>query len=133
MRKTWILLGLCLLLCSKIFAVAPFPAVIEYSYEITNETGYPSSFVIPTTSIRPNVDKITKYEILPIDNEKNSEIYIALFDDTTVAMSGEKLGEKEARDGGSAGERFIRPKKVLNGVVVRQGANTRAIIYFIRE
>lgn len=108
------------------------PGDKEYEYTISNPNGTKQTTVIPITSIRPGVDKITAYEV-QAKAEGNSETYIGVYDDTTLACTGEKLGEKEATSKGSAGERFKRGKKIANGVVVIQGANTDAIIYFVRE
>ena len=107
-------------------------AVTEYEYTISNNSGTGRATAIPITSIRPNVDKITAYEVVA-KASGNSETYIGVYDGTTVACSGEKFGEKEATSKGSAGERFERPKKIVNGVTVIQGANTDAIVYFIKE
>lgn len=106
-------------------------AVYEYSYCIRNNTPTSKTQVIPVTSIRPKIDKLTAYVVTPI--QSSAESAIAVFDDTTVRCTGEKLGEKESLRGGSAGERFKRPKEIANGVVVHQGAFTDAIIFFIRE
>ena len=110
-------------------------AIQEYEYSIVNDTGVKKTTVIPITSIRPLVDKITGYAVTPNFNGGGSETYIGIYDDTTVACVGEKFGEMETPNATAliAGENFMRPKKITNGVVVIQGANTTAIVYFTGE
>jgi len=113
-------------------------AVQEYSYQnasMRNDTATSKTTIIPTGSIRPGIDKLTAYEVLPLEGKASSEIVIGVFDGTDVLLTGEKLGEKEAqtKTGGSAGERFMRPKKIVNGLVVQQGAFSQTILYFVRQ
>ena len=74
---------------------------------------------------------------MPIEGRPglSAEAVIGIFDGTDVLLTGEKLGEREAPNtvGSSAGERFVRPKKIVNGLVVQQGAFSIAGIYFVRE
>ena len=106
---------------------------LVYSVEIRNNTGSASSYVVPITTIRPKVDKLVGYEVMPIDGHANAECFVGIFDDTTVAMVGEILGEKESDNNGSIGEAWPRGKKIVNGIVTRQGAYTDLILYFIRK
>ena len=145
-----ILLGLMglFLVCGVCFADGNPTAIMEYEYTIKNDSPIGITTIIPTTSIRPGVDKITAYEVLPYSSSTatlpypwtaKSEVVIGLFDATDVVLTAnttEKIGEKEANNSASpssAGERFERPKKVANGVVTTQGAFTSATIFFIRE
>lgn len=115
------------------YSVEAPTAITEYSYTIRNTSGEAYGFVIPTTSIRPNVDKITGFSVIGLD-PVSTENWATLYDDTTLAMSGEKLGEAEAPTGKSVNEDYRdRPKKIANGVVTQQGARTDLIVCFIRQ
>lgn len=112
----------------------------EYHVNIRNTTGGALASIIPITTIRPKIDKLVGYVAMPINNgtnadgdKINTETFVALFDGTSVAMSGECFGEEEARGSESVGERWARGRWIVNGVVVWQGANTDMNIYFIRR
>lgn len=108
-------------------------AINEYTYTFNNNTANPSQHTISTAIIRPDVDKITAYEVVPYPTDALAcERLIAVYDSTTLAANQELIGEKEASTG-SAGERFNRPRKINNAISFVQGAYTTAIISFIRE
>jgi hypothetical protein len=135
MRKIVSALVLVMCFVSISFADGNPTAVNEYTYIINNKTGSAVTNLIPITIIRPGVDKITAYKVIPWDGGPgtgNAELKIAVFDNTTVNANSELIAEDE-KSGVSAGERFDRPRKILNGIWVVQGANTTAIISFIRE
>jgi len=133
MKKFLVILLLCVVLFGgKAFAIEPVTAAIVYEYDISNDSGGPLTTLIPTYAIRPNVDKIVGYTVMPTEGQVNTESYVGLYDTTSSALSGEKLGELEASDNASKNDHFIRPKKILNGVGVRQGARTTVIVFFIR-
>jgi len=134
MRKILGVLVLAVLFVSLAFADGNPTAITEYSYEILNNSGTDAlTRIIPTTSIRPGIDKIVAFEVTALPGLPGAECWAALFDDTTIAATGEKLGEKEAANGYTATERFPRPKMIANGVVSMQGVHTRLTIYFVRE
>ena len=103
-----------------------------YSYYVENDTSNALTTIIPVTSIRPNVDKIVGYDLLPL-NPGNNETFVGLFDGTDEQLSGECFGEKEAVAGGSANDYWPRGKKIVDGVVTRQGTNTVLQLLFIRQ
>ena len=107
----------------------------EYSVNIRNNTGEPLDFLIPTTTIRPKIDKITGYDCSTLaPSGANTETWVSMFDSTDSLMTGEVLGEQEGTGGQeSIGDRWPRGKKIANGVSIRQGAFTDLIIYFIKE
>jgi len=118
---------------SHCFAEDIDTATTEYSYEIFNKTGVTKVTAIPTTSIRPTYDKLKAYEGIVYDPTLNAERFVAVYDDTSLAYTGERLGEKEGTGWESFGERWIRGKMIYNGIVVVQGANTVVTLYFVRK
>lgn len=106
-----------------------------YEYRIDNATGEAITTVIPTTSIRPDVDKIVGYDCCPYYMDPtvaNTETFMSVFDGTDKQLSGECFGENEKSTGNSINELFYTPRKIGSGVVVRQGSNTISRVYFIR-
>ena len=109
-------------------------AVKEYTYTIINNATTPKTTLISTSIVRPNVDKITAYRVIPAVAGSNGELNIALYDSATVNANSELVGEDEnSSTGNSAGERLFRPRKILNGIWVYQGAMSTAIISFVKE
>ena len=107
---------------------------LEYSINIKNKGGEPLTSIIPTTTLRPKIDKLVGYSCIPYDGSLHSEVYIGIFDGTDVQLSGECFGEDEAdNDNGGIKDGWPRGKKIVDGVVTRQGANTDLQLYFIRE
>lgn len=103
-----------------------------YSFGILNKGGPNKITVIPTTSIRPGVDKIIGYSVMPAVPGP-AELYIGIFDQTNKWLSGEVIAENEANTPWGTGELWPFGKWIFNGVVVNQGANTQVQIYFISE
>lgn len=130
MRKGLFLVIVLMLLVSRVDAMV---AETVYEVRIRNDSGEPKFYSIPVTTIRPEVDKFVGYEVMPLTSG-NTETYVVIFDSTSALVIGEILGEKEAAAGWSAGDWFgERPKKIANGVSLRQGAFTEAVVYFIRR
>ena len=103
-----------------------------YSYGLKNNTGVALTTIIPVTSIRPNVDKIIGYSVMPID-KNTAECYIGIFDGTDVLLTGEVFAENEAPQGSGVAELWEYGKSISLGVVVRQGAKTQVQVYFVKE
>lgn len=107
-----------------------------YEYRIVNTSGVALTTAIPTTAIRPVVDKLVGYRILQA-NSGATDGYCGLYDGTDYASTdftlGECFGESETTTGYSDGEEWFCPKKIASGVIVQQGANTIVIVYFIRS
>jgi hypothetical protein len=106
-----------------------------YSYGVKNtSTTLHQTTIVPTTSIRPLVDKIIGYSIMPL-NGNNAESIIGIFDGTDVQLTGEVFAESESEAARAAGksELWAYGKSIALGIVLRQGANTQAQIYFIRK
>ena len=109
-----------------------------YSLEIKNVSGERLTYVIPTTTIRPGIDKLYGYRIMPagvspILHGNSTESYVGIFDGTTVELNGECFDENEANDTGACGEVWPRGKKIVYGVVTNQGTNTILQVYWIRK
>ena len=110
-----------------------FTASQEYSYVIENTTVGSKCHIIPITSIRPKVDKLVAYRVSPCTGATACEVVASIFDGTDVTLSGELLGESESVAPTTAGERWVRPKKIVNGLVTLQGARTVLTLFFVRE
>lgn len=103
-----------------------------YSFEINNDTPNYRTTLIPVTTIRPGVDKVVGYQMLPYKNATTGELLIGLYDSIDNFLSGELLGENESAFPYGIVEWFPYPKKIQNGVVVRQGSWSTVIVYFVR-
>jgi hypothetical protein len=88
--------------------------------------------IIPVTTIRPKVDKVIGYSIMP-RNANGAETFIGIFDGTDVLLTGECLAEAEAPNLMGKNELWPFGKQVAEGVVVQQGANTIVQVFFVRE
>ena len=124
----------CFLISVPCFAQGDTHAKFIYTYTINNTsmTAYAQT-AIPITSIRPTTDKVIGYGIQILDPSTSSESIICVYDDTDVTLIGENIGESEAPGGGASNVWYPYPRKIENGVVVNQGVNTVATIFFIRE
>ncbi len=106
----------------------------RYSVNLRNNTGSHADFLIPTTTIRPGIDKLTGYDCFTIvESGGNTETWISIFDATDSLMTGECFGEQESSDINSIHDRWVRGLKIFNGIAVRLGAFTEAQIYFRRK
>ena len=132
MKKLLVAVAFMLFFASLVYAEGNPTAVNEYNFEIKNNTGNGKLTVIPTTIIRPKVDKITAYSVMPLWTN-TCENYVAVYDSATVNTAVEVLGERENVANTGDGERFSRPRKIVNGIVVIQGAYTVVHIHFISE
>lgn len=134
MRKVILFVIGILLIASLASAEGNPTAINEYTYTINNNTAVSKTTLIDTTIIRPKVDKISAYEITPYPSVvSKTESFIAIYDSDTVAANSELVGEQETASGYGVGKRFLRPRKIINGIWVFQGAYTTAVISFIRE
>ncbi len=131
--KKIVLLACCLLFANLTFADTGAVGETVYSYYLRNNTASSKNFLIPTTSIRPGIDKLKGYDARMINGAASAEIWISIFDATDSTMSGECLGEREANDKESIHDYWIAAKKISNGVAVTLGAYTEAQIYFVKE
>jgi hypothetical protein len=103
-----------------------------YSYGLKNTTGIMQVTTIPVTAIRPDIDKVIGYSIMPLTSA-TAECYIGIFDGTTNSLAGEVFAENEAISDKGISEIWPFGKYISEGVVVSQGANTQVQIYFVRE
>lgn len=105
--------------------------VYSIKYENTHGSNAQTS-IVPTTSIRPKVDKLIGYSIMP-RNGAGAECFIGIFDGTDVLLTGECLAEAESDNLKGRNELWPYGKWIEDGVVVQQGANTIVQIFFVRE
>jgi len=130
--KRLMMIGLVLLaFVMNVYGLTESETVYDYTIVTTN--GDYTTTVIPTTSIRPGVDKVVGYSIMRnTNNTLSSECVIAVYDSQDSTLTGEQYGECEAIDETTNGELFLKPRTVTEGVTVRQGPNTIAKVLFIR-
>jgi hypothetical protein len=124
--KRWLIVFAFLLVASSAFALDS--SDLWYTYEINNTSGSYVTTLIPTTSIRPNVDKIVGWTIQGLS--LSSENFIAVYDADSNGLHGECLGESESLPESVDGRWFTTPRKITTGVAVRQGPNTKVFVYF---
>ena len=131
MKKLFLLIVMSVLFASMAYAADDLVSFEEYNFQIINDSAMQKTTVISTDTIRPVIDKLTAYEVYLKGGQPTGEMYIAVYDNTTLASVTEVIGEKEAASGkNSEGERYVRGKKIRNGVIVVQGAYTVANIYY---
>lgn len=104
-----------------------------YSYGVTNTSGVAQTTSIPVTSIRPLVDKVIGYSLIPYNGTVTSEGYLGIFDGTDMSATAECFAENEISGTLGWNELWNYGKYISTGVTVVQGANTIVQIYFIRE
>ena len=97
------------------------------SYEIINTSGVYQITNVPTTSIIPNVHSILGFYIMP--RSINAEIVVTLYDQT-VATPDELIDEAEAAPNSGTGKWFSFPRKIEGQLSVRQGPNTKVVVFF---
>ncbi len=133
MRKIVFALLAIMVMASTAWAEGNPTAIDEYTYTFNNNSANPAAHTVSTSVIRPGVDKLTAYEVVQYpSNKTSSERLIAVYDATTIATAQELIGEKEVSSG-SAGERFVRPRKIKNAITFYQGAYTTTVVSFIKE
>jgi len=124
---------ICLLLAFN-FAYADWNGGMKkvYSVRIENVTGDRQTTIIPTTTIRPGVDKLVGWSIMPYFLSGNYESYLTIVDSTDAQLNDEVFDEVEAMSGAGA-VYWDNPRWIENGVVVSQGSNTTVQIHFIKD
>lgn len=127
-------------LCFVFVATMSFAAdvgITEYSIYFRNDTGNLADYLIPVTTVRPEVDKLTGFDCktLAITGTLpgNPETWISIFDSTDSLMTGECFGEFEANALESIHDRWPGGRKIFNGVSMRVGAKTETILHFRRK
>lgn len=100
---------------------------------LTNSTGASVQTLVPVTTIVPADHGIIGWRVTPYDVTKNSEFVVGLCDAATVATALDTTIFDEAEkslDTSMDAEWYPYPKRLTNGLVVRQGANTFVTIYY---
>jgi len=135
MKKGFMILGAILVfsMMTMCFADTGTVAITGYSVYFRNTTGEPADYIVPTTTIRPNVDKITGYDFKTLATGGNPETWVSIFDSTDALMTGECFGEFEADGKESISDRWPRGRNIFNGISIRVGAVTEGHIYFRRD
>jgi hypothetical protein len=102
------------------------------TYISDNTTGTYKVTYADKTTIVPGTAHILGYSIMKLNGE-NSEILAALHDSeiTDVYLDESLLDESEADTSTGVGGRwFPYPKSIKTQLCIRQGANTRVIVYY---
>lgn len=143
MKRILSLMLIAIMLCGSCWALGDTHSQYVYTYTVRNNAGTPKIQVVPVTSIRPGVDKLVGYAVLPITtlgttSTYGTENYLTLYDatssDAIPNLTGlEVIGEIEAAANTAAYELWPIPKSFTTGIIMQQGCYTQAIIYFIKE
>jgi len=129
------ILGLLLVVCFLVMPMVCYGqgdshAQIIYT-EVIDSGATALSTAIPVTKIRPEVDKILGMEVMALTT---STVVAALWDSaSTVIASTEMICEFEATSYYAGGAFFPFPRWIVNGIVVHQDAQSRVIIYYVRQ
>ena len=109
-------------------------ALDKYSYIVDNSTGSYQTTVIPITSIRPKTDKYIGMKMGALDPTISSEMVFGIYDNAATACNGEVITEGENNTQFKYLKEVEFPaRKLVNGITIIQGPNTRVIIDFIRS
>jgi len=106
------------------------------TYQTINSSVVYANTLVPVTSIYPTIDNVLGFSIQQYDMALGSENVVALYDQTTDAItstSGECLGEAEALNKADSTIWYPYPRMLNYGLLVRQGPNTVVTIYFSRR
>ncbi len=110
---------------------------VWYTYPIDNTSGIYIETDIPITTIIPKgigQSKILGFTVMSLKGHAgitgNSENVASLWDGAPGTSSAENLGEAESVDESFDGMWFPIPKILETQLSVRQGGNTRVIVYF---
>lgn len=127
--KVMALILVSLFVSSVCFAVSDEVSDLWKTIEINNTGGTYQTTVLSTVNgIRPGYDKVLGWTVQ--GRSLNSENFVAVYDSATSILTGEILGESESLPETVDGRWFPTPRKVVNGVSVRQGPNTKVFIYY---
>ena len=109
-------------------------AITEYSIYFRNNTATHADYLVPTTTVRPNVDKITGYNFKTLATAgANPETWVSIFDSTNSLMTGECFGEFEANGSESIHDKWPRGRNIFNGIALRVGSFTEGLLHFRRD
>lgn len=132
MKKVLVIISVCLLLASHVFAVEiDGPQFV--SIEITNTTDAVLQSLVPVTTIYPGRDKIMGYSIMQTEDTINTENYLGIYDSAVTNLTGlEVIDEAETSGAYSANVWFPYGREISKGITVRQGANIIVTLHIVR-
>ena len=101
-----------------------------YTYTSDNTTGAYKVTYVPKTTLIPGVMHIIGYSIMPIS--ANSENVVALHDaeSTDVYVDESLIDETECVANSFDGKWFPYPKAIKTQLCIRQGSQTRVMVYY---
>ena len=105
----------------------------EYSIYFRNDSGDHADYLVPVTTVRPGVDKITGYNFKTLAIVSSPETWVSMFDSTDSLMTGECFGEFEANGAESIHDKWPRGRTIVNGIALRVGAMTEGVLHFRRD
>ena len=134
MKRIICLVVLGLFLCSTAFAWqwgGSDALKVNFStYVCDNTTGLYQKTAVSKATIVPGVHCILGYAIMPLS--ANSENIVALHDaeNTDPYVDESLIDEAETPAATMSAKWFAYPKKLSVGLTLRQGAQTRVIVYY---
>ena len=133
MRKEMVIaLGLLIFWVAVCFADTV--AITEYSVYFRNNTATHVDYLVPVTTVRPEVDKLTGYDFKTlVTGGANPETWVSIFDSTDSLMTGECFAEAEADGKESIHDNWEKGRNIFNGIALRVGAFTEGLLHFRRD
>ena len=104
-------------------------------FECINSTGEDQETIVATALIS-SAHKIIGFSIMPYDPTKNSEGVLGIWDTVPDGSGGticEAVAEAERLDEGHVYNWFPYPKPIYTQLILRQGANTSVLIYYVAK
>jgi hypothetical protein len=136
MKRIISLIVIGLLISSTAYAWlggSDYQARLEFNtYIADNSTGTYSATYVSKAVIVPGKAHILGYKIIQLDGAKSSEFVAALHDAeiTDVYLDESMIDECEVNITTNNGVWFPYPKSIKTQLCIRQGPNTRVIVYY---
>lgn len=134
MKRIICLITVALLISSTAFAWVNDSSKVNFStYVADNSSGTVYSVTYASKSvIVPGKSHILGYKIIALDGSKSSEFVAALHDSevTDIYLDESMIDESETNITNNTGVWFPYPKSIKTQLCIRQGPNTRVIVYY---
>jgi len=126
---------LVMLMASTAYAVSDNREL--HTYVKTNTTGAYADTAVSTSTIIPQYHRILGFTMMAKDTTLSTEWVVALYDDASGTVTeADVFDEAEFTETYQKAVRWYKyPKRLTDGLVIRQGANPVVIVYYedIRE
>ena len=137
MKRILCLIVIGLLACSTVhagwFEGGDYQSRINFkTYIADNSTGVYQATYASKTTIEPGKAHILGYSIVQLNGSKGSEFVAALHDaeSTDVYVDESLIDESEVAATTGDGKWFPYPKSIKTQLCIRQGPNTRVLVYY---